>query len=121
MSSDIIDSHLTNIIKSDISQKHYSENAKTATVRPIFKKNDRTKVKNCKPVSLLNIFSKIYEMFIHGNLKNYIDSFLSRFMSAYRKSYSSNHVVLILIENGEKVTRSKQICRCNPYGLVQGI
>ena len=103
MSSDIIDSHLTNIIKSDISQKHYSENAKTATVRPIFKKNDRTKVKNCKPVSLLNIFSKIYEMFIHGNLKNYIDSFLSRFMSAYRKSYSSNHVVLILIENGKKL------------------
>ena len=38
----------------------FSENAKTATVRPIFKKGDGTEIKNYRPVSLLNILTKIY-------------------------------------------------------------
>ena len=84
-------SHFTNVISSYISQKHYSENAKIETVRPTFKKDDRTQVKNYRPANLLSIFSKIYERFI---LKNYVDSFLSKFISAYyRRSYSSNHVL----------------------------
>ena len=85
MSANIIDCHLSNIIASDISDNQYSEHSKTATVSPIFKKDDRTKVKNYKPVSLLNIFSKIYERFLHENLTNYVNRFLSKFISAYRK------------------------------------
>ena len=79
MSANIIDCHLSNIIASDIyiSDNQYSEHSKTATVRPIFKKDDRTKVKNYRPLSLLNIFSKIYERFLHENLTNYVNCFLS--------------------------------------------
>ena len=33
---------------SDISDKQYSKLAKTAAVRPIYKKNDSSKVKNCR-------------------------------------------------------------------------
>ena len=40
----------------DISNNKFSENAKTVTVRSIFKKGDRTEIKNFRPVSLLNIF-----------------------------------------------------------------
>ena len=39
----------------DCHSKH-SENAKTANLRPIFKKGDRIEIKNYRPVSLLNIF-----------------------------------------------------------------
>ena len=46
-------------------------------VRPIFKKDERTKVKNFRPASLLNIFTKIYERFIHENLTLFINSSLS--------------------------------------------
>ena len=56
MSANVIDCHLANIINNDISLNKYSKHAKTATVRPIFKKDDRTKIKNYHPVSLLNIF-----------------------------------------------------------------
>ena len=76
-SGNIIDCHIANIINKDISNNKFSENAKTATVRPI---------KNYRPVSLLNIFSKICERFLHENLTNYVDTFLSKFISAYRKS-----------------------------------
>ena len=102
MSASVINCHLANIINNDISNNNYSEHAKTATVRPIFKKDDRTKIKNYRPVRLLNIFSKIYERFLHKNLTDYVDSFLSKFISAYRKSYSSNHVLIRLIENWKK-------------------
>ena len=102
MSANIIDCHLTNIINNDITQNHYSENAKTASVRPIFKKDDRTEIKNYRPVSLLNCFSKIYERYLHNKLNSYIHTFLSKFVSAYRKNYSSNHVLMHLIESWKK-------------------
>ena len=91
-----------------ISNNKFFENAKTATVRPFFKKRDRTEIKNCRPVSLLNIFSKIYERFLHENLTNYVDTFLSKFISAYRKSYSSNHVLIRLIESWKKSLDQKK-------------
>ena len=102
MSANVIDSHLTNIIDKDIDQNNYSENAKTANVKPVFKKDDRTKIINYRPVSLLNIFSKIYERYLHESLTPFVNSFLSDFISAYRKTYSTNHVLIRLIENWKK-------------------
>ena len=46
MSANVIDSHLANIISKDVDLNCYSENAKTANVRLIFKKDERTKVQN---------------------------------------------------------------------------
>ena len=108
ISASVIDCHLTNIINNDISNNYYSEHAKTVTVRPIFKKDDRTKIKNYRPVSLLNVFSKVYERFLPENPTGYVDSFLSKFISAYRKSYSSNHVLIRLIENCKKSLDQKK-------------
>ena len=38
MSANVITCHLANIINNDLSLNKYSKHAKTATVRPIFKK-----------------------------------------------------------------------------------
>ena len=38
----------------------FSEKAKLASVRPIFKKNEREKIENYRPVTILNCFSKVY-------------------------------------------------------------
>ena len=53
-----------------------------STVRSIFQKDDRTKIKNYRPVSLLNMFYKIHGRFLHENLTNYVNIFLSKFISA---------------------------------------
>ena len=63
-SANVKDSHLANSINKGIDLNCYSENTQIANVRPIFKNDERTKVKNFRPVCLLNIFSKIYERFI---------------------------------------------------------
>ena len=51
--------------------------------------------------------SKIYERFFHNSLSSYAETILSNFVSAYRKSYSSNHVLLRLIENWKKSLDNK--------------
>ena len=88
MPANVLDSHLANIVNNDISLKKYYKHAKTATVRPIFKKDDRIKIKNYRPVSLFkkNVSLKICERFVHENLINFIDTFLSKFIFAYCKS-----------------------------------
>ena len=58
-----IDSHLTNIINRDVKENKFSEDAKTALVRPLRKKNDQDKIQNYRPVSILNGFSKVYERY----------------------------------------------------------
>ena len=103
-----IDCHLPNIINNDISLNKYSKLAKTATARSIFKRDDRTNIKNYRPVSRLNIFSKIHERFQHENLINYAEIFLSKFISTYRKSYSSNHALIRLKENWKKSLDQKK-------------
>ena len=56
-----IDSHLTNILNRDIKENKFSEDAKTALVRPLSKKNDRDKIQNYGPVSILNDISRLCE------------------------------------------------------------
>ena len=41
------------LINKDINLNYYSKNAKIANVRPIFKKDERTKVKNYRPANLI--------------------------------------------------------------------
>ena len=97
MSANVTDSHLANIISDDITKNVFSEKAKVASV--IFKKNER---ENYRPVSILNCFSKVYEKFLLEKFKPLINSFLSEYMASYRDNYSTNHVLIRLIENGKK-------------------
>ena len=80
----IINSHLANIINNDLSDSAFSDSAKLASVRPIYKKDDRNKIKSYRPVSILNCFSKIYENFLNEQLLPFVNCSLSKLMSAYR-------------------------------------
>ena len=72
----VTDSHLTNIIIRDIKENKFSEDAKTALVRPLYKKNDRDKIQNYGPVSILNGFSKVYKRYLLNSLSNHIEKIL---------------------------------------------
>ena len=88
-----------NIINNDLSNNSFSNEAKVATVRPIYKKKSRDKIENYRPVSILSCFSKVYEKFLLEKFKPFINTFLSKFIAAYRENYSSSHVFIRLIEN----------------------
>ena len=98
LSADVIDKHLTNIINTDLESSCFSENAEIASVKPIDKKENKSDKNNYRAVSILNCFSKIYERFINDKLLNHVSDKLSDFASAYTTKYSSNHMILSLIE-----------------------
>ena len=78
--ANIIDSHLlTNIINNDLPRNSFSNSTKVPSVRPMFKKNDRTNIKNYRPVSLLNCFSKFHETFLNEQLLLFRKRFSLRF------------------------------------------
>ena len=90
------------------------KNAKVATVVPIDKKTDgKYVISNYRPVSLLNGFSKIYEIHLKNHLIFSTKQHLSNLVSTYRKNYSSQHVLIRLLEERTK-------CLDNNY-VVSGV
>ena len=84
----IIDFHLTCIINKDRKTYKYSKDTKSALFRPIYKKDDRDQIRNYRPVSVLNHFSKVYERLLHDSLSKVTDKIFAKFISVYLKSYS---------------------------------
>ena len=53
---------------------------------------------NFRPVSELNTFSKIYERVIKYQIVRGMEKYFSPFLSAYRKNYSSQNILISLTE-----------------------
>ena len=72
--------------------------AKVAVVSPIEKKtDDKNKISNYRLVSMLNIFSKVYEIVLKTKLVSALSDYISPFISAYREGYSTQHVLVRLM------------------------
>ena len=98
--ADIIAEPLTQAINCCLCQGIFPENTKVVSVVPLDKgKPDKYNVLNYRPVvSILNAFSKIYEKVIKNQLASYLDKYFSPFISACRKSYSTQQVFIHLLE-----------------------
>ena len=95
----------------DTENYNVPDNTKVATVRPKQKKKSRNELENYRPASLLNAFTKIYGRYIHNSITPVLNKFLYLFISAYRKSYSSNHVLIRLIENWKQSLDNQNFVR----------
>ena len=71
---------------------------KLADVNPILKKEDSSRAKNYKSVSVLPRVSKIFERILHRQISSYVDQFLSTFICIYRKGFGTKQALLSLIE-----------------------
>ena len=69
-------------------------------------------MKNHRPVTILNCFSKMYEKFLNEPFISPVNEFLSEFVSAYRKNYNTHYVLNRLIET-EKSALEKTFHRCS--------
>ena len=64
----VIAESLAHVINLSLIQGVVADDLKSARVIPIFKKNDKTSVGNYRPVSILNIVSKIYERVVYDQV-----------------------------------------------------
>ena len=96
--ADILVKPFTKMINKSIKECFFPTRAKVATILPLFKCSERILKNNYRPVSVLSTFSKVLERVMKSQIVPFSDSFLSEFISAYRKNYSAQHVLIRLIE-----------------------
>ena len=61
----VLASPITDLINLSISLSSFPDDCKIAKLKPLYKKDTKTKPKNYRPVSLLPLISKIMERIIH--------------------------------------------------------
>ena len=106
-SSDIVSPHLAAIYNNCKNANMYPVNLKLADVTPIHKKDETTLMKNYRPVSLIPIVSKLFERDMYNQILSYIDKFLSPYLFGYRKGYSTEQCLTVMLEIWKKALDGK--------------
>ena len=57
-----------------LAQGIYPERLKFSLIKPIYKNGDKCSPSDCRPISLLPVFSKIFEKVIYNRLINHLHS-----------------------------------------------
>ena len=83
---------ITDLCNLSISLSSFPDDCKIAKLKPLYKKEAKTKPKNYRPVSLLPLISKVTEKIIHNQTQNFLDTnrILYRYQSGFRKHYSTD-------------------------------
>ena len=82
---------------------------KLANITTVFKKGARTSKNNYRPVSILHVFSKIFERLLSRQLSEFFDNILSKFQSGFRKGYGTQHCLLLMLEIWEEATDNDKV------------
>ena len=74
---------------------------KVAHIFPLFKKGDKTKAENYRPISLTSITCKLLEHIVHSNIMGFLDSneILSPFQHGFRQKRSCESQLLTTLRD----------------------
>ena len=88
----IVKCPLTHIVNLSLSSHIVPKEFKQARVKPLFKKNNRSDVGNYRPVSILNICSKILEKAVYFQVEKYLtdNNLLYNLQSGFRGKHSTD-------------------------------
>ena len=91
---------LCHIVNLSITSEVVPSKMKEARVTPLFKKGSRLDCGNYRPVSILNVLSKILERSVHGQLVGYLTKrkVLSESQSGFRPGFSTDTCLLGLTD-----------------------
>ena len=83
---------------------------KFADIVPVHKKYGKTDKSNYRPVSTLPSLSKIYERFIYQQMYQQVDKLLSKFQCGFRKGFSTQHLLLVMVEKWRETLDNGGAC-----------
>ena len=95
-----LSNHLATISNLSFSTGVFLATLKTAKAIPIHKKNSKLEVSNYRPISLSSSIDKIFEKIMHSRLAEFLEGkqILYYRQFGFRKDFSTNHVILTLLE-----------------------
>jgi len=72
---------------------------KYAVVKPLFKKGDKSKTSNYRPISILSFFSKILEKVMFNQLQNHLNihKILTKEQFGFRSDLTTNNAIYKLV------------------------
>ena len=76
----------------------FPDSLKLANITPAHKKDETTDKENYRPISILPLFSKIFERVIYDQLNAYIETSLNNLLCGFRKAHSTQHALFRLIQ-----------------------
>ena len=92
---------LCHIINRSLEQGLFPTRLKHAIVTPIHKDGERTVVKNYRPISVLSVFSKLYERVMYNQLLSYLDvnNLLYKHQYGFRSGHSTDQALIHMTDN----------------------
>ena len=69
---------------------------------PVFKKKGQSDVENYSPISILPIFSEVYERCMYDQMYEYFNKILSKQQCGFRQGFSTQHCLLAMTEKFRK-------------------
>ena len=91
---------LTSLInKSLTSSRKFPSNLKLADITPIYKKKNPQAKENYRPVIVLPVLSKVFERLMQKQINSFITDYFSDFLCGYRQGFSTQPVLIKLIES----------------------
>jgi len=106
-SNAIVSPYLSTIYNTSKNTNIFPTNLKVADVTPIHKKDETTLMKNYRPVSLIPIVSKLFERDMYNQILSYIEKFLSPYLFGYRKGYSTEQCLTVMLETWKNALDAK--------------
>ena len=91
--SGFISGKLSRFINNFMNDGCFPEILKIGKITPIYKKDDPQKLGNYRPISVLPIYSKIFEKVIYSRLYSFLSSVIYRMQFGFRKSHSTSHAI----------------------------
>ena len=91
---------LTHLVNTSIIKGIFPDELKIAKVIPIFKSGNKDLIENYRPISILSVFTKVFEKVMYKHLINFVDKndILYNYQFGFRKQHSTNHAVITLVE-----------------------
>jgi len=97
---EIIAHPLVHIINLSYKEGIFPSELKAAYITPLFKGGDPKLVSNYRPVSVLPVFSKIFERLMYNRLISYLEKYkiLYNYQFGFKKNHSTDMALTLLLE-----------------------
>lgn len=116
ISASVIAPVITKIFNTCITQGEFPKSLKQAEVIPVYKKGKKSELTNYRPISLLSIFSKLFEKHVHTEITKFITKhkILHKYQYGFRTNSSTELAVTQITEYLIQQTQNKLIT-CSLY------
>ena len=107
---DLFSVKLSNDINDSIDKTLFPSNLKLADITPAHKKGNKTDKSNYRPISILPAMSKVFERVMYKQLYIFFENILSKYQCGFRKNFSSQYCLILMIEKWKRSMDHKACC-----------